>query len=103
MQKKISLKLLPSEAANEQSVKQFIARSEAVKAADVSGYTILKQSIDARSKQAWINLTVQAFIKEPYHQRELLPFHFKEVHKTEKKNHHHRSRSCRIICSFKTP
>ena len=85
MQKKISLKLLPSEAANEQSVKQFIARSEAVKAADVSGYTILKQSIDARSKQAWINLTVQAFIKEPYHQRELLPFHFKEVHKAEKK------------------
>ncbi len=85
MQKKISLKLLPSEAANEQSVKQFIARSEAVKAADVSGYTILKQSIDARGKQAWINLTVQAFIKEPYHQRELLSFHFKEVHKAEKK------------------
>ena len=85
MQKKISLKLLPSEAANEQSVKQCIALSEAVKATDVSGYTILKQSIDARGKQAWINLTVQAFIKEPYHQRELRPFHFKETGKAEKK------------------
>jgi len=85
MQKKISLKLLPSEAANEQSVKQCIARSEAIKAADVSGYTILKQSIDARGKQAWVNLTVQAFIKEPYHPRELLPFHFKEIGKAEKK------------------
>jgi len=85
MHKKISLKLLPSEAANEQSVKQYIARSEAVKATDVTGYTILKQSIDARGKQAWINLTVEAFIKEPYHERELLPFHFKEVGKAEKK------------------
>ena len=30
MQKKISFKLLPSEAVNEQSVKQYIAKSEAV-------------------------------------------------------------------------
>lgn len=85
MQKKISLKLLPSEAADEQSVKQCIALSEAVGATEVSGYTILKQSIDARGKQAWINLTVQAFIQEPYHPRELLPFHFKEINKAEKK------------------
>lgn len=85
MQKKISLKLLPSEAANEQSIKQYIAQSEAISPADVSGYIILKQSIDARGKQAWINATVQAYIKEPYQQRELLPFYFKEVNTAEKK------------------
>ena len=85
MQKKISLRLLPSEAANEQSVKQYIAQTEAVNAADVSGYTILKQSIDARGKQSWVNLTVQVFINEPYQQRELLSFNFKEIHKAEKK------------------
>ena len=65
MQKVISLKLLPSEAANEHSVKQYIAKSEGVKPADISGYNILKRSIDARGKQAWINLTIQSFIKEP--------------------------------------
>jgi hypothetical protein len=74
MQKTISLKLLPSEAASEQSVKQHLAKAEAVRLSEIYGYTILKQSIDARGKQAWVNLTVQAFINEPYHKRDLLPF-----------------------------
>lgn len=85
MQKKISLRLLPSEAVNEKTVKQYIARTEAVDVAEVSGYTVLKQSIDARGKQSWINLTLQAFIKEPYHPRELIAFHFEDVSKTQKK------------------
>lgn len=85
MQKKISLRLLPSEAVNETIVKQYIARMEAVNTADISGYTILKQSIDARGKQSWINLTLQAFIKEPYQQRELADFHFRDVSKASKK------------------
>jgi uncharacterized protein len=79
MQKTISLKLLPSEAASEQSVKQYLARSEAVSLSEIYGYTILKQSIDARGKQAWVNLTVQAFINEPYHRRELPSFSLKDV------------------------
>src|SRR5688500_12385527 len=85
MQKKITLRLLPSEAANELLVKQYIAQAEAVNTADVSGYTILKQSIDARGKQSWINLTLQVFIKEPYQQRELLSFDFREVYNAKKK------------------
>jgi uncharacterized FAD-dependent dehydrogenase len=85
MQKEITLRLLPSEAANERSIKEYIAQAEAVNAADVSGYTILKQSIDSRGKQSWVNLTLQAFIKEPYRQRELLAFNFKEVHSAKKK------------------
>ena len=48
MQKIISIKLLPSEAADEQSVKNYIGRAEAVNEEHISGYTILKQSIDAR-------------------------------------------------------
>src|SRR5688572_4235898 len=85
MQKKITLRLLPSEAANELLVKQYIAQAEAVNTADVSGYTILKQSIDARGNQSWINLTLQVFIKEPYQQRELLSFDFREVYNAKKK------------------
>ena len=85
MQSKITLRLLPSEAANEQTVKKYIAQAAAVNAADISGFTILKQSIDARGKQSWINLAIYAYINEPYRQRELISFHFKEVHKSEKK------------------
>lgn len=81
MQKLISLKLLPSEAASETAVKKYIAGAAAVKPTDISGFTILKRSIDARGRQAWINLTVQAFINEPYQQRELMPFNFRDVSK----------------------
>ncbi len=81
MQKLISLKLLPSEAASETAVKKYIASAAAVKPKDISGFTILKRSIDARGRQAWINLSVQAFINEPYQQRELMQFHFKDVSK----------------------
>lgn len=81
MQKTISLKLLPSEAANETAIKKYIAAAAAVKATAVSGFTILKQSIDARGKQPWVNLSLQCFINEPYQQREKIPFEFKDVKK----------------------
>ncbi|MCW3119550.1 MAG: FAD-binding protein [Chitinophagaceae bacterium] len=85
MQKTISLKLLPSEAADEGQVKKYIAQSETVDMSAVTGYTILKHSIDARGKQPWINLSVNAFIREPYKHRELLPFDFKKVAHAQKK------------------
>jgi uncharacterized FAD-dependent dehydrogenase len=85
MQKIITLKLLPSEAANEYSIKQYIAQCEGINANDVYGYNILKKSIDARGKQAWINLSIQSFIQEPWQPRERLAFHFKDVHLVDKK------------------
>ncbi len=85
MQQTISLRLLPSEVANEQLVNQYLAAAASVKPSTVSGYHILKSSIDARGKQAWVNLSVRAFINEPFRQRELMPFHFKDVSKANKK------------------
>ena len=79
MQKIISLKLLPSEAANETVVQQYIANAVALKVSAVSGYHILKQSIDARGRQAWINLSVKAFINEPFQLREHISFRFRDV------------------------
>jgi uncharacterized protein len=85
MQKTISLKLLPSEAADEKSVTKYIAQSEAIRITTISGFTILKQSIDARGKQPWVNLTVRAFINEPFHQREILTFSLNDITNAEKK------------------
>ena len=81
MQKVISLRLAPSEAANETLVKKYIAQAAAAKASAVSGFTILKHSIDARGKQAWINLSLKAYINEPFQPRELMSFHFQDVRK----------------------
>src|SRR5690606_32698291 len=76
MQQKISLKLLPSEAASEAVVKKLIAKTTGKKEASISGFFITKKSIDARGKTVWINLTVNAFIDEPFHKRhiEIIPF-----------------------------
>ena len=85
MQKIISIKLLPSEAADETAITKYIARAEAVESSSISGFNILKRSIDARGKQAWVNLTVRAFINEPFRQRELLSFSFPDVKTSGKK------------------
>lgn len=79
MQQKISLKLLPSEAADDSAVKNLIAKTTGKKATTVSGYHILKQSIDARAKTIWVNLTVQAYIDEPFVQREIQSFDFPDI------------------------
>ena len=84
MQKTISLKLLPSEAANETRIKEYIAQSAAVKLTSVRGFTILKHSIDARGRQVWINLSVKAFIDEPFRQRELISFHIPDIRTASK-------------------
>lgn len=71
MQQKISLKLTPSEAANDAIITSYIAASLAVKENNVTGFYKLKESIDARSRhQIWFKLTLLVFIDEPFIKRE---------------------------------
>ena len=84
MQQKISLKLLPSEAADDNAVAALLAQACAVQPSQISGYRILKKSIDARGRQVWINLTLQVFIDEPYEPASLVPLHLKDVHNAAK-------------------
>ncbi len=79
MQKTISLRLLPSEAASETLVKQAIARAAGVRPAVINGYLLQKQSIDSRGRQPWINLTLLAYIDEPFRERERISFSFRDV------------------------
>jgi uncharacterized FAD-dependent dehydrogenase len=86
MQQQYTLKLKPSEAANEPIVRQYIAQSSGKPIEQISGYHLLKRSIDARSRQqVWINLTVQVFIDEPFHVRNIIPVSFKDVANSTKK------------------
>ncbi len=85
MQKKITLKVLPSEAASDNSIKQIIAKAEAISPKNITGFVIQKKSIDARSKQPWVNLTLNAFINEPFQQRTLIPLQYKQVDKATSK------------------
>ena len=80
MQQKILLKILPEVAGDDAAIKNLIAKSIGKKLDAITGYVINKKSIDARAKIIWINLTVTAFISEPFLQREKYNFYFKEVH-----------------------
>jgi uncharacterized FAD-dependent dehydrogenase len=86
MQKEITLKLTPSEAANNAIIKTYIANTFGVKENEVTGFYKLKENIDARSrKQVWINITLKAFINEPFIERKIDKVLFKEVHSSTKK------------------
>ena len=85
MQKKITIQVLPSEAANPVKLKQILAQVEGVKPNEISGYHILKQSIDARSRQPKINLTLTTFIKEPFVERSVQQINYSPVKNSAKK------------------
>lgn len=85
MQQKISLKLLPNQAADPASVTSLLAAAAGTQSGAVTGYQIEKQSLDARGKIIWVNLSVTAFINEPFHKRSIQPFDFKDVRQAQKK------------------
>ena len=64
MIKNISISLAPADAADEQCIKNSIAAECGVGAKRITGYTIQKRSIDARSRQAHIILQLQVFMDE---------------------------------------
>src|SRR5690606_4596319 len=79
MQQKLTLQLPPHEADSSGVIKQHIADALSKKEMEISGYTILKRSLDARGKNIRINLTVNAFVNEPYQQRQIEGFNFRDV------------------------
>jgi len=86
MQKDISLKLKPSEAADATIVKNYIAKASGIAEEKITGFYRLKESIDARSsKQVWINLSLKAYIDEPFIERPIQQINFQEVNKANKK------------------
>ena len=87
MQTKIQVRLTPSESAHGPSILKAISQITGEAESSITGYQILKKSIDARSRQQiWVNLSLIAFIKEPISKRFIepllfptLPSHAKEV------------------------
>ena len=84
MQQKISLRLSPAEAADESQVRKKIAGHLSRKDKDITGFHILKKSIDARGKQILINLSVLAFVDEPFFPTPAGNFSFKDVSNAKK-------------------
>jgi uncharacterized FAD-dependent dehydrogenase len=85
MQKQLSLRLKASEASDEKIIKNYIAHSTGKPVNSITGFYIIKRSVDARSKIIWINLSVHAFIGEPFHERPAISFISRDVSHAAKK------------------
>jgi len=85
MQQQLTIKLKPEEAASNEVIQFYIANATGFPVSAITGFLLLKKSIDARSKQAWINLSVSAFINEPYISREKKLFQFNTLSNSAKK------------------
>jgi uncharacterized protein len=76
MRQKLQLKLLPQEAIDPVIIREYIARATGHPISEVTGFQPERRSIDARSRQPHMLLTLEAFIGEPFVERipERIPF-----------------------------
>ena len=71
------LRLLPEQAANENSIKQNVAREKGLDPRAITAVRVLKRGIDARQRTIYINLIVRVFVREqptePEYQETIYP------------------------------
>ena len=66
MQQQLVIKLLPSDAASIDRIKEHVSEQLNIRLDSIYGLHIIKRSIDARSKLPWIIITLIAYINEPF-------------------------------------
>ena len=64
MTQELQIRILPEQAASEQSIKQYVAREKGLDARTIKAVRTLKRSIDARQRTIYVNLTVRLYINE---------------------------------------
>ncbi len=85
MQKKLFLQVMPSEAADPSQLYHLIAAACSVDLHEITGYHIIRQSLDARGRNVFFQMTLLVFINEPYHASEWMPPILKNVSNATKK------------------
>jgi uncharacterized protein len=79
MQKIISLRLKPSEAGDDTIIRSFISQAAGTALQNIHGYHILNRSLDARGRQAWVNLKLNVFVNEPFQPRPVFELMLQQV------------------------
>jgi uncharacterized FAD-dependent dehydrogenase len=79
MQQTFTIQVSPAEAAHPESLLDYLATASGQSRQAITGFHTLKKSIDARGRQIRINLSLRAFINEPFVERALQQFHFPDV------------------------
>lgn len=75
----LQLRLLPEQAASEQSIKQCVAREQGLDIRTLTHVRILKRSVDARHRTIYVNITARLYINEQPQDDEFLPVQYPDV------------------------
>lgn len=79
MIQELQLRILPEEAANEQSLKQVVARETGTSVPHILAVRVLKRSIDARQRTIYVNVKLRVFIDEQPDGPEYQSVEYKDV------------------------
>ena len=79
MIKELQLRILPQEAANEQSLKVTVARENGINVQHINAVRVLKRSVDARQRVIYVNVKVRVFIDEIPTEAEYMFIDYKDV------------------------
>ena len=79
MQKIIQISVRPQIAYENEKLKNEIAKNLQVKPEEVSGFDLLKRSIDARKRDIKVNLEVNVFISEKYLKKQATKIEYPDV------------------------
>lgn len=85
MQRTITIKVAPSEAGDDTTIRRRIADILSISADQVTGYHIIKKSLDARGRQTWFLLNLLVFVNEPFYENQLVPLEYKDVSNSKKR------------------
>ena len=83
MIKEAQFRILPQQAASEQSLKQLLSREFSVPVQQILAVRVLKRSIDARQRTVFMNLKLRAYINERPEDDEFISNEYRDV--SEKK------------------
>lgn len=73
------LRILPEQAASEQSFKQYISREKGLDIRTIHAVRVLKKSIDARQRTIFVNVKAQVFINEEPAEKEFIETEYRNV------------------------
>ena len=73
------IRVLPQDAANEQSIKRYIAREKGMDERTIKAVRVLRRSIDARQRTIYVNLNVRVFVNEQPTMEEYISRHYGNV------------------------
>src|SRR5690348_10897949 len=85
MIKQVSLRLLPSVAADERNIRREAAASLGIDKDIITGFYINKKSLDARGRQMHVILQLSLYINEPFLQRPVPAFLYGDVSRAKRR------------------